>query len=91
MTTWDGNKLIKAREDREWSRADLVFAWYNRFDLRLTVQTIHNWEVINRPPGRDNLLKLAGIFEKPVEYFFTKAPATRKPVQKPPKKRRWLF
>ena len=91
MTTWDGNKLIKVREERNMNRVALTLAWWDEFELALSVQTVHNWETNNKPPGRVNLLRLASLFEKPVEYFFSGKPTPKKSTPKKSSKRWRIF
>ena len=54
MIKWDGSKLIKLREERLWSRGELVNAWLKEYGERLSLVTISNWERGVKPPGRNN-------------------------------------
>ena len=91
MTTWDGNKLIELREGRGMSRIELTLAWWDEFEAALSVQTVHNWETNNKAPGRMNLLRVAYLFEKPIDYFFSGKPAAKKPTAKKSSKRWRIF
>jgi transcriptional regulator with XRE-family HTH domain len=90
MTTWNGGQLTKAREDRLWTRDNLALAWHKRYRRKLSLVSISNWERGVKPPGRNNLIKLAALFEKPVEYFFNN-PQRKKTKQKKQKKRFGIF
>ena len=91
MMIWDGSKLVGAREERLWSREELSDAWFKRYGKRISVVSISHWERGTKPPGRNNVLKLAGLFEKPIEYFFAKqTPKKRATPRRQPKPKKWL-
>jgi transcriptional regulator with XRE-family HTH domain len=90
MTKWDGSKLMKIREARLWSRGELASYWAKKYGKELSLVSISNWERGIKPPGRNNLLRLAGIFDVSIEYFFSTV-QRRKSPKKPAKKRFRIF
>jgi transcriptional regulator with XRE-family HTH domain len=62
-------KLKKAREEKGLSPTDLNFELV-KVDLRVSRQTIMNWENGNTVPDANDMSLIAKYFNKPMEYFF---------------------
>lgn len=90
MLIWDGMKLTKAREERLWNREEMAEAWFKKYKKRISVVSISYWERGIKPPGRNNVLKLAGLFEKPIEYFFTNQALKNRPTRRRSKSKKLL-
>lgn len=66
---FERDKLRKARINAGYSVDDLVFELMSK-GVRITGQSIYNWERGKHIPRVDDLAVVAEILGKPFEYFF---------------------
>lgn len=64
------DKLKECRLEQKLTLTDLMFALEKK-GLRVSRQTLLNWESGVFTPNVNNLCTLASFFKKPYEYFFT--------------------
>ncbi len=63
------DKLKKCREEKGLSVEDLTFE-LDKVGLRITRQTLYNWEAGDTTPDANQISVIANFFNKPLEYFF---------------------
>ncbi len=61
--------LKRCREDKELTQTDLVFE-LDKLSLRISRQTLLNWEAGVTTPDANDIVTIASFFNKPVQYFF---------------------
>lgn len=61
--------LKRCREDKELTQTDLVFE-LDKLSLRISRQTLLNWEAGVTTPDVNDIVIIASFFNKPVQYFF---------------------
>lgn len=66
-------KLKQLREAKGLSQTDFVFE-LDKHGLRITRQTLINWESGNTTPDANDIAVLSAFFNKPVQYFFEPEP-----------------
>jgi len=66
---FQSDKLKEIREKSNISETDLMFELY-KMGLKISRQTILNWECGATAPGADDLAIIATFFKKPIQYFF---------------------
>lgn len=64
-------KLKECREESGLSIDDLMFE-LDRAGLRVSRNTLLNWESGATSPDATNLAVIACVYKKPVQYFFAK-------------------
>ena len=68
LVSFNGSKIVQAREERDWSVSDLHFE-LARHGLRVTLLLI-NWERGTSIPSSKYLPTLATVLQRPLGYFF---------------------
>ena len=68
MLTFNHSFLEGLRDKKQWSRRDVVFKLYDR-GLRISVQTIQNWESGKSEPSADELGYLADLYKVSISSF----------------------
>lgn len=66
-------KLKELREAKGISQTDFVFE-LDKHGLRITRQTLINWESGITAPDANDIAVLSNFFNKPVQYFFEPKP-----------------
>ncbi len=66
-------KLRKCREEKNLTQTDIVFM-LDKIGLRISRQTLINWETGETTPDANEVAALACLFEKPIQYFFDLKP-----------------
>lgn len=69
QTEFLNKRLKQAREDRGWSQEDMILKLYDK-ELRMSRQTLANYENGETDPQVSDLIVMAEVLGKPVEYFF---------------------
>jgi len=62
-------RLKKCREEKNLTQTDLIFE-LDKAGLRISRQTLLNWEAGDTVPGVDDLAIISRYFDKQVQYFF---------------------
>lgn len=74
MKTFSPKKLRQLRDQRKFSLNELSRQLYAQNGVRISGQTIYNWERGAHSPQSEQLHHLAVFFKKPMEYFFAQKP-----------------
>lgn len=64
-------KIKDAREGKGMTQTDMVFE-LDKLGLRISRQTLVNWETGESTPNGDDIAILAKFFNKNEQYFFAK-------------------
>jgi transcriptional regulator with XRE-family HTH domain len=73
MRSYKGYKFKKLRECREAANicnTALMFDLDKKFDMRVSRQTLINWERGKTAPDANEAMKLAQFYKKPIDFFF---------------------
>lgn len=66
---FNSRKILKARHDKNWSLADVVYELAKR-EYRYTRQTVSNWELGVTIPKASDVGCLAEVFGVDIQFFF---------------------
>ena len=69
MKSFEGGRIKAARQEKGWSVSDLHYQ-LARNGMRISLQSLRNWEKGTAVPSCENLLAISTILEREYEYFF---------------------